>query len=423
MNYKILVDNINKVPHDYKNNLKLATINNIYEEEILLEKKTKTKYIQLRENLLNQGINIGIAKAYEEDDTSEYATGLLIKISVKVEDKYICNDIIPQDIIDKIRDCISEFGFILRDYLTIRYVGYKTANIIKKEKLTLEEYNKKYNINGILVVNKPKGITSRDVVNFVGKILDTKKVGHTGTLDPLASGVLVLTIGTATKIASLITANNKDYIATVQVGFKTDTLDIEGNIIEEKSQTIPSNIEDIIKSFEKTYMQEVPIYSAVKVNGKKLYQYARENKEVELPKKEVTIQSINLLEKDDKSFKFSCSVTKGTYIRSLIRDISLSSKTLMTMSDLIRTKQGKFTLDMAYSFDDIEKFKFKIISISDALDIPIIDIDDKTVFKVKNGSKIPNIYNIEDKVLFKYKNQEIAIYEKEYDVLKIFKML
>ena len=130
-------------------------------------------------------------------------------------------------------------------------------------------------MNGILVVNKEKDYTSRDVVNEVCKIFNTKKVGHTGTLDPLATGVLILTIGRYTKLSNLIMSDDKEYIATVRVGIKTDTLDITGNVLEEKDSTVPDNIEDILKSFEKTYMQEVPIHSAVKVNGKKLYEYAR----------------------------------------------------------------------------------------------------------------------------------------------------
>ena len=423
MNYKILINGKTSLPHDYKNNLKLIALKNIYAEEVFLEKKTYSKYLLLKEYLLTEGIEIGISKAYEEDETKEYSTGLLLKIAVKIGDSYREDTKISQNIINDIEESVSDYGFIIRDYLTIRYVGYKTATIIKNNNLTLEEYKKKYDINGIIVVNKPQGITSRDVVDYVGNILDTKKIGHTGTLDPLASGVIVLTIGSATKISSLITANNKDYIATVQVGKKTDTLDVEGKVLEEKNELVPSNIEDIISSFNKTYLQEVPIYSAVKVNGKKLYQYARENKEVSLPKKEVTVTNMHLLEQTKTSFKFSCSVTKGTYIRSLIRDVSEEANTLMTMSGLIRTKQGKFTLDMAHDMKDIETFDFNIISISDALDLPIINIDEMIYSKVKNGCKIPNIYNIKEKVLLKYNGKEIAIYENESNNLKIFRML
>jgi len=135
--------------------------------------------------------------------------------------------------------------------------------------------------NGLLVINKPKDVTSRDVVNEVSKILKTKKIGHTGTLDPIATGVLVLTVGKATKLSEIITSEEKVYQAEVILGVKTDTLDVTGNILDEYNTNYKE--EDIIKvlnSFVGTYNQEVPIYSAVKIKGKKLYEYARNNEEV-----------------------------------------------------------------------------------------------------------------------------------------------
>ena len=152
-------------------------------------------------------------------------------------------------------------------------------------------------MNGILLVNKPAGITSRDVVNKVGKILGTKKIGHTGTLDPMATGVLVLCIGSATKLVEILTSTNKEYEAEMILGISTDTYDITGNILED-SKVIKSkeDVNKAISSMKGTCLQEVPIYSAVKIDGKKLYEYARENKEIELPKREVTISSIDLLD-------------------------------------------------------------------------------------------------------------------------------
>ena len=154
-------------------------------------------------------------------------------------------------------------------------------------------------MNGVIVVNKEKGMTSFDVVHEIKKIFHTKKVGHTGTLDPLAEGVLIVCIGNATKIVELLTANDKEYIAEAKLGIKTDTLDTEGEIIDKKDFNIDL-LEDTINSFKKTYLQEVPIYSAVKVNGKKLYEYARKGIEVELPKKEVTIKEIELLSSNNE---------------------------------------------------------------------------------------------------------------------------
>ena len=154
-------------------------------------------------------------------------------------------------------------------------------------------------MDGIIVVNKPKGITSRDVVNKACKLLNTKKIGHTGTLDPIATGVLVLCVGKATKLVEVLTKNDKEYIATVKLGILTDTLDTDGTIIEKKQASLDKNeLENVLKSFIGMYNQEVPIYSAVKINGKKLYEYAREKKEVTLPKRMVEIKDIKLLNKE-----------------------------------------------------------------------------------------------------------------------------
>ena len=197
--------------------------------------------------------------------------------------------------------------------------------------------------NGILVINKEKGYTSRDVVNVIGKLFKTKKVGHNGTLDPLASGVLVICLNKYTKLNKLLSANEKEYIAEVFLGVKTDTLDIEGNVLEKKKSVI--NKEDLMKTLKKfttVYEQEVPLYSAVKVNGKKLYEYARSGEKVILPKKKVIIKKIELLNFEKNKFTFKCLVSKGTYIRSLIRDILNDLNVVGTMSNLVRTKQGVF---------------------------------------------------------------------------------
>lgn len=130
-------------------------------------------------------------------------------------------------------------------------------------------------MDGIIVINKPKGITSREVVNKVCKLLNTKKVGHTGTLDPIATGVLVLCVGKATKLVETLTSNDKEYVATVKLGILTDTLDTDGTIIEKSVNLDKDKLVNVLNSFIGTYNQEVPIYSAVKVNGKKLYEYAR----------------------------------------------------------------------------------------------------------------------------------------------------
>ena len=279
----------------------------------------------------------------------------------------------------------------------------------------------KENINGVLVVNKEKGMTSRDVVNEICKIFNTKKVGHTGTLDPLAEGVLVVTIGNATKISELLTSEYKEYITEAILGIKTDTYDIEVKVIDKKDINNDINLKDTISSYKKTYMQEVPIYSAVKVNGKKLYEYARNNEEVKLPKKKVTIKEIELLSINKNKFVFKALVSKGCYIRSLINDIGESLNTYATMTKLIRTKLGKFRIEDSYTLDDIRNNNYKLYSIDEALDYPVIEIEDDLYKKISNGVKIDNKYNIKDKVIFKYKDKLLGIYEKDNNILKTWK--
>ena len=149
-------------------------------------------------------------------------------------------------------------------------------------------------MNGILVVNKEPNMTSRDVVNILTKFFNTKKIGHTGTLDPIAEGVLVICLGKYTKLCDLLTSKYKEYIATIKLGIKTDTLDITGNVLEESKvpNITEEQIKEVLNSFLGKSIQETPIYSAVKVTGKKLYEYAREGKSVELPKREIDIKSI-----------------------------------------------------------------------------------------------------------------------------------
>ncbi len=265
-------------------------------------------------------------------------------------------------------------------------------------------------MDGLLIINKRKNMTSRDVVNIVEKKLNTKKVGHTGTLDPLATGVLVIAINKALKLVDDITSLNKEYIAEVTLGIKTDTLDITGNILD-KQDNINIDKEKLIQvlnSFVGKYNMEVPLYSAVKVNGKKLYEYARNNEKVDLPTKEVYINSIELLDINNNTFTFKCNVSKGTYIRSLIRDICKKIGIIGTMSNLIRTKQGILSIENSIDIDDINE-NTKLIPIEDILDIPKIDVDEFLYNKIKNGQKLENRYNY-DKLAFIHNNKLIAIY-------------
>lgn len=275
-------------------------------------------------------------------------------------------------------------------------------------------------MNGIIIINKEQGLTSRDVVNKLTKILNTKKIGHTGTLDPIAKGVLVVTVGRATKLCELLTSEYKEYIATMKLGIETDTLDITGNTIKEKEYNVNvDKIKEVLKSFLGKSIQEVPKYSAIKINGKKLYEYARNNIDIEVPKREIDIKSIDLISYKEDTITFKCTVSKGTYIRSLIRDIAYKLNTVGTMTDLIRTKQGNFAIENSNTIEDIENNNYKLITYEQALNnYEIVNIDDNTYNKVKNGGIINKEFK--NKIaLLKYKNDIIAIY-KEYvkDVTK-----
>ncbi len=272
-------------------------------------------------------------------------------------------------------------------------------------------------MDGIFIIDKPKGITSRDVVNNISKKFLVKKVGHTGTLDPIATGVLVVCVGSATKLVSILTCDDKEYIATVELGIETDTLDSTGKVLR-KEKCIKDRFEIIeaLNKFKGCYLQEVPIYSAIKINGKKLYEYARENIDVELPKRNVNIKSIELIGdveyKDDKTiFNFKCTVSKGTYIRSLIRDISYSLNSFGIMTSLRRTKLGNFSIKDSIQLEDVSCDK--LINIVDILDYEKIEPDDNLLKKISNGAIIDNIYN-NDKILFIKNNEAISVY-KIYD--------
>lgn len=281
-------------------------------------------------------------------------------------------------------------------------------------------------MDGVILINKPKGITSRDVVNEVCKILKTKKVGHTGTLDPIASGVLVVCVGKATKLVDIITSANKEYVATVKLGLLTDTLDLDGEVLKKEKVTIrKEELINVLNSFLGKYEQEVPIYSAVKVNGKKLYEYAREGKKVNLPKRMVEIKKIELINLTDEEYKFRVLVSKGTYIRSLIYDINRKLNVIGVMSDLVRTKQGIFNIDDAYTLEDIKTGNYKMYTITDVLkNDNCIVINDKLFNSIKNGCIIDNIYG-KEVVTFIYDNKVVSIYktyDKDKTKLKPFKM-
>lgn len=276
-------------------------------------------------------------------------------------------------------------------------------------------------MDGIIIINKPRNYTSRDIVNIIGKKFNTKKVGHTGTLDPIAEGVLIITLNKCTKLSDILTSETKKYIATLKFGELTDTLDITGNVIK-TSDKIPTKEEilNCLKTFPKEYDQEVPIYSAVKVNGKKLYEYARNDETVTLPIRKVKIYNLELIKYTKEEVTIETTVSKGTYIRSLIRDLAEKLGTYATMTNLIRTKQGKFTIEESYTLEQIQNDDYKIINLEEIFkDYPIIEINKDDIKKIQNGQMFNNTYNSKF-ILFKYQNTLLAVYKiNEKDQTKI----
>lgn len=286
-------------------------------------------------------------------------------------------------------------------------------------------------MNGLVVIDKDKGYTSRDVVNIVSGVLGTKKVGHTGTLDPLATGVMVVGVGKGLKVSELITGYDKVYEARVIIGYETDTLDMEGNIVKwGRFDYTKGDIERVIREFPRKYEQVVPIYSAVKVNGKRLYKSARRGDVVDLPKRMVSIYEMDLISdvevfENHISFDIRCKVSKGTYIRSLVRDIGEKLGSYGTLMDLRRTRQGNFGLDGAYSIDDIKSGNFELKKIGEVLDIPKVRVSEDMLFKIRNGCKVKKFFE-GDMALVMDGDSEVAIYrvsEEDDKIAKVYKML
>ena len=269
-------------------------------------------------------------------------------------------------------------------------------------------------MDGIIVINKEKGCTSHDIVYKVKKMFNTK-VGHTGTLDPNATGVLPILLGKGTKISKYLIEHDKEYEVALQLGVKTTTADEEGEIIEEKEVLKESleqlEIERILKSFIGKIKQMPPKYSAIKVNGRKLYEYARKGQEVEIKPREVEIYNIEItnIQKEKKQIEFKVSCSKGTYIRTLCEDIAEKMRTVGYMKELKRTKVGDFNIEQAITLGQLqEKENIKIITIEEMFkDKEEIILEDSKITLLLNGVKMnmkkPNgiyrIYNKQNKFI------------------------
>lgn len=253
-------------------------------------------------------------------------------------------------------------------------------------------------INGILLLDKPSGFTSFDVCAVVRGMLHTKKVGHSGTLDPMATGVLPILVGSATRALDLIPSHDKTYVAGFRLGITTDTLDITGNILSECDVNVNiEELEEVLRHFTGTIMQTPPMYSAVSVGGKKLYDLARQGLEVEREARPVTIHSLTLEEYDvvNACGLLTASCSKGTYIRTLIDDIGKSLGCGAALTSLRRTEASGITIDRCMTLAEAQEYKdngileSKLLSLDKIFEeYPAVYISENQAVRFSNGATL-----------------------------------
>ncbi len=297
-------------------------------------------------------------------------------------------------------------------------------------------------INGVLLIHKQKEFTSFDVIAVVRKLIGQKKAGHTGTLDPNATGLLPVLLGSATKAQDIIPRQDKRYTADFRLGAATDTLDIWGEVIEEKPAHCTADaVEKALDAFRGEIEQLPPMYSAVSIDGKRLYQYAREGKEVERRARTVTVYLLELLSFDEKtqSGKLDIACSKGTYVRSLIDDFARSLGTVGVMTDLVREEACGYTLSDAITLDELKEIMqnggidesapyFRTVESLFAA-YPELVVTDKQAHRFKNGNPLDvmrtEIKNAaEDKKIYRVKDKEgnfLSLGIVDEDMIKLYK--
>lgn len=271
-------------------------------------------------------------------------------------------------------------------------------------------------LSGCLLINKRVGYTSRDEVNAVSKTLGIKKVGHIGTLDPFASGLLIVLVGSATKISPYLEKHNKTYIASLQLGQKYDTGDLTGSIIEEKE--VPAltkeKVNEVLASFLGESEQIPPMYSALKKDGKPLYKYAREGKEITREPRKIDIYDIRLISFNNNVITFAVKVSKGTYIRTLGEDIAQRLGTVGHLIELERTMINNFNVTNSIRSDVVKPSD--LIPIEKMLeDYPSVTLDDKLAIKALNGVAL-KLDSDKKEIVVKDKNGIIAMYTRSGDI-------
>ncbi len=253
-------------------------------------------------------------------------------------------------------------------------------------------------MNGIIIIDKPCGKTSHDMVGFIRRLTGIKKVGHTGTLDPEATGVLPVCIGNATKACELLTCEDKRYVAELALGMTTDTLDAEGEILTEQPVLCDEEtIKKTIESFVGEIWQIPPMFSAIKKDGKKLYELARQGISIEREKRKIIIHDIRIIEinMENQTVSIDVSCSKGTYIRTLCDDIGMKLGCGAYMNKLKRVKSGRFSIEDAYKTEEIEKlfkenkFEAALVSVDNVFcDYPEVIVNDRYADFIKNGVRV-----------------------------------
>ena len=293
------------------------------------------------------------------------------------------------------------------------------------------EFGQKMNLSGLLVVDKKTKMTSHDVVEKLRRILNFKKIGHAGTLDPNASGILLACLGKATKIAKFLTEHDKEYEAVIKLGVTTDTYDQEGKIIQitEHLEITEEQVREAIESFKGEIWQTPPLYSAIKQKGKKLYQYARAGKQVERKKRKVIIKDVRVLEIKLPYVKLKVSCSKGTYIRSLANDIGERLGCGAHLFSLCRTRIGPFELKDALDLEAMEEIRNEdkignfLISVEKVLaHIPSVVVKDGFAKRIREGPNLfPSSVSSAEKEF--NKDQMICIKNNQKEIIAIGKAL
>lgn len=278
-------------------------------------------------------------------------------------------------------------------------------------------------LNGIILINKERGISSNSVVNKVKHMLQADKAGHLGTLDVLGEGLLPVTLGKGTKLFDYFLNKDKVYKTVFRFGYTTKTLDLEGEVINKNDKVVTlDELNQVLYKFIGKQNQMPPIYSAKKINGKKAYQLARNGvNEINLKPKEIEIYSINIAKQlDINTFELNIHCSSGTYIRSLCRDIASSLSTFGVMLSIQRTKCGDFSIDASYTLDDVKNGKFQIISLDSIFDYSSINLSLSQKEKLLNGVLIS--FDASDGLYKTYSNDEFLGVTEIKDNLMKFKL-